>query len=83
MQKNTSVSNKQAAANGRISATLQNFDNLADSASVRVSGAAAVCGCSVDTIWRWAKDGRLTARKIGPKVTVFNVGEIRRLLSAS
>jgi len=77
----TSISGKKAAANSRVSATLQNFSVMDDAANVRVAGAAAIMGCSVDTIWRWAKEKRLNAKKLGPKITVFNVGEIRRLLA--
>lgn len=77
----TSNGGKKAAASIRILETLQSFDTLADSANVRVTSAAAIMGCSVDTVWRWAKEKRLNAKKLGPKITVFNVGEIRRLLS--
>lgn len=82
-QNNTSISGKKAAANSRVSDTLQNFSVMDDAANVRVTGAAAIMGCSVDTVWRWAKEKRLTANKLGPKITVFNVGEIRRLIAGA
>lgn len=71
------------SATSRSLNSLQSFETSPDVANVRVSVVAALFSCHEDTIWRWAKEGRLTAKKIGPKVTVFNVGEIRHLLAAA
>lgn len=58
---------------------LQQFDKLPASACVRLPVVRAVTGCSAATIWRMAKDGRLTTRKLGAKTTGFTVGSIRAL----
>lgn len=67
---------------GNLSA-LVSFDTLPDSAEVRIPVVAAVNGISVPTVWRWAKDGRLPAPKKRGGVTSWNVGELRRSLSAA
>jgi prophage regulatory protein len=57
---------------------LRGFDDLPDSAYVRVPVVAALRGCTVNTVWRHAKQGLLPApKKIGPMVTGWNVGELR------
>jgi predicted DNA-binding transcriptional regulator AlpA len=62
-----------------IPASLAQFDDLPDSASVRLPVVAALNGISAPTVWRWVKAGRLPApRKTGPNVTVWSVGELRR-----
>lgn len=62
---------------------LSNFDNLPDDAIARVGTVAKVFGCSVPTIWRWAKNGTIDpAIKIGG-VTGFHVGGIRKKLRGS
>jgi predicted DNA-binding transcriptional regulator AlpA len=63
----------------KISESVRNFDALPDSAHVSATTAATITGTSTATVWRWAKDGRLTAKKIGARNTRFNVGEIRAL----
>jgi len=62
-----------------IPASLAQFDDLPDSASVRLPVVAALNGISAPTVWRWVKAGRLPApRKSGPNVTVWSVGDLRR-----
>jgi hypothetical protein len=60
---------------------LAQFSNLPDEAGARLPLARSVLGCSSATVWRLAKSGKITARKISQGVTVFNVGSIRSLLS--
>ena len=58
------------------------FDNLPDAAFVRVGVVAALHSVTPVTIWNWARDGKVTPpRKIGPNVTAWNVGELRRNLA--
>ena len=65
------------------SPTLVGFDQLPDSANVRVPVVAAVTGYSVPSVWRNVKAGRLPQpRRIGPKCTAWNVGDLRRFLAA-
>lgn len=67
-----------------IADALRHFDALPDSAYVRLPVVAALRGISHMTVWRWSRCGRLPApRKIGPKVTAWNVGELRRAQEAA
>lgn len=63
---------------------LRNFDQLPDSANVRITVVMALLGqCSDCTIWRMSKDGRLPKpRKLTGKLTAWNVGELRKALAA-
>jgi hypothetical protein len=65
------------------SSPIEGFDKLPNSAGVRQPTVCGVLGCSPATIWRLAKDGKLKAIKVSPRVTVFNVGSIRALLSGN
>jgi predicted DNA-binding transcriptional regulator AlpA len=61
---------------------LRNFDTLPDSANVRVNIVAALYGCSVSTVWRMARQGKIPApKKKSDRVTTFNVGELRKALA--
>lgn len=60
---------------------LDQFPHLPNQAGVRLPTACGVMSCSPATIWRLAKAGKLQATKISSRVTVFNVGSIRNLLS--
>lgn len=60
---------------------LRHFDSLPNSASVRLPVVCGLVGVSPATAWRMALDGRLPApRKMGPKITAWNVGELRQKL---
>lgn len=64
-----------------IPTSLKYFDALPDTANVRQPVVEALFACSGPTVWRWAKKGIIPApRKIAPRVTVWNVGEIRSAL---
>lgn len=64
-----------------VADALRNFDELPDFANVRVAVVAALYDVGPATVWRWSRTGRLPApRKIGPKVTAWNVGALRRSL---
>ncbi len=66
-----------------VTESLASFDALPDSAMVQARTVAGMLGVSQATIWRWAKNGVLTPRKIpGGRATRFSVGEIRPLLTA-
>jgi predicted DNA-binding transcriptional regulator AlpA len=73
------MSTPQASAKPTIPASLAQFDDLPDSAHVRLPIVAALYGVSTPTIWRWSKAGSIpSAKKIGPNTTAWNVGELRR-----
>jgi len=60
---------------------LKNFDSLPDSAWVREPIVKALLGCSSATVWRYAKMGIIPApQKRGPRISAWNVGELRRSL---
>jgi len=61
-----------------IPAALAQFDQLPDSAHVRLPVVAALHGVSAPTVWRWVKAGRLPAPvKTGPNTTAWRVGSLR------
>lgn len=47
----------------------------------RPAKAAEILGISRATLWRWARDGRLSAKKIGPRTTIFLESDIRAMLA--
>ncbi len=61
---------------------LQDFDHLPDSANVRLPVVAALHGVSTVTVWRWSAAGRLPAPIKTGGVTAWNVGALRRAMSA-
>jgi len=64
--------------------TLSHFDSLPDSANVRLPIVAALFNVSKGTVWRYAKTGVIPApQKLGPRVTAWNVGELRRALAGA
>lgn len=57
------------------------FDGMSDSAFVRITTVCKLLSCSHATIWRWVKTSKLPApKKLGPRLTAWNVGEIRLAL---
>lgn len=64
---------------GAIPDALKHFSDLPDEAIVRDKIVAGLLGCSVPTIWRMAKDGRLPAPvKPSVRVTGWRVGALRK-----
>jgi predicted DNA-binding transcriptional regulator AlpA len=73
------MSSVQENAKTAIPAALAHFDDLPNSAHVRLPVVAALNGVSEPTVWRWVKAGRLPAPlKLGPNTTVWRVGDLRR-----
>ena len=63
---------------------LQHFDQLPDSAHVRLPVVKGLCGCSGSTIWRGVRKGTFPApKKLSEGITGWNVGELRRALAGS
>lgn len=61
---------------------LTDFDNLPDAAHVRLPVVCSLYACSDETIRRRVKAGHIPApRKLGPRVTAWNVGDLRRALA--
>jgi predicted DNA-binding transcriptional regulator AlpA len=66
----------------KINESTENFDAMPNAAMVPARTVAAVIGMSEATVWRMAKAGKLTAKKVGERATRFNVGEVRKLIAA-
>lgn len=61
---------------------LERFDSLPDAAFVRVETVAKLYSVTPATIWRWSRDRQIPRyRKLGPQVTAWNVGDLRRALA--
>lgn len=61
---------------------LKNFDQLPDTARVRLPIVKGLLSRSASSIWRDVKAGRLPAPvKIGPRSTAWIVGELRKTLA--
>jgi predicted DNA-binding transcriptional regulator AlpA len=66
----------------RDAETLAKFDTLPDSAHVRMPVLRSLTQVSTPTIYRWIQQGFLPApMKLGPRVSAWNVGEIRAALA--
>jgi predicted DNA-binding transcriptional regulator AlpA len=75
-----SVSRRSAS----LPPTLQNFDHLPDAANVRQPTVELLWACSPASVWRGVQSGRIPApHKLGPRVTAWNVGELRKALAAA
>lgn len=62
---------------------ISDFDDLPDSAFVSIAVVCTLQGCSPATAWRQVRAGILPApRKIGARMTRFNVGQLRKFLGA-
>ena len=67
-----------------LPSALENFDLLPNAANVRQATVEALWACSPASVWRGVKAGRIPApRKLGPRITVWNVGELRRALEGA
>jgi predicted DNA-binding transcriptional regulator AlpA len=71
-----------AALNGApLPSALSAFDQLPDSAYVRLPVVMALFSRSASSIWRDVKAKRLPApRSMGPRCSAWNVGQIRAVL---
>lgn len=66
-----------------IQDALRLFNSLPPDAYVRAPVVGPLFGISEVTVWRWAAAGRLPSPRIlGPRVTGWNVGELREALRA-
>jgi len=49
---------------------------------MRAKEASKYMGIGLSTIWHYAKEGKLTPKKISARVTVFEVSEIDNLINS-
>jgi predicted DNA-binding transcriptional regulator AlpA len=61
---------------------VKHFDQLSPECQVRLPVVKALLSISGATVWRMVKAKKLTAHRLTERTTTFNVGELRRLLSA-
>ncbi|NBQ69366.1 MAG: transcriptional regulator [Nitrosomonadaceae bacterium] len=72
----------QATTVNPIPEALKNFDQLPDSANVRQPVVQALYACSPASVWRGVNAGRIPKpRKLSPRTTCWNVGELRAALA--
>jgi len=64
----------------QVLAELASFDHLPDSANVRLPTVKKLYGASSATIWRHAGKTIPAPRKLTPRITAWNVGELRMAL---
>lgn len=65
-----------------VPSALKHFDSLPDSANVRQPVVEALFACSSTTVWRRVKAGLIPKpKKLGPRVTVWNVADLRKALN--
>lgn len=67
-----------------IPEALKNFDQLPDAANVRQPVVQALYACSRASVWRGVNAGRIPKpRKLSPRTTCWNVGELRAALATN
>jgi predicted DNA-binding transcriptional regulator AlpA len=78
------ISNTALAQPTPVAPALAQFDQLPDSAHVRLPVVCGLRGVGPATVWRHAKLGLIPKpKKLGPNVTAWNVGELRRSMAAA
>ena len=61
---------------------LKNWDFLPDDANVRLPVVQGLFACSASSVWRGVSACRIPKpRKLSPRVTCWNVGELRQALA--
>ncbi len=66
-----------------INPTLRYFDQLPDSAHVRLPVVTALYACSPASVWRGVKNLTIPKpHKLSPRTTCWNVGELKKALAA-
>ena len=81
MAKRTDLA-KKAKPKPAIPFALQHFSSLPDEALIPDKVVAGVFGCSVPSVWRMSKDGRIPAPvRPSERMTRWVVGGIRKALA--
>ncbi|MEI2636653.1 MAG: AlpA family phage regulatory protein [Methylotenera sp.] len=67
-----------------INPALRDFDLLPDFSNVRLPVVMALYACSSATVWRGVKNGTIPQpRKLSPRVTCWNVGDLKKALATN
>lgn len=69
--------------NSKVPEELAFFDQLPDSANVRLKTVKQLFGISAATVWRQAGKTLPAPKKISARITVWNVGQLRRALTCT
>jgi len=48
----------------------------------RAKELAVYLGVSITTVWNYAKEGKLTAKKLSAQATVFDIKEVEKLFNS-
>ncbi len=65
-----------------INPALRDFDELPDSAHVRLPVVKALYACSAASVWRGVKNAIIPKpHKLSPRTTCWNVGELKKALA--
>lgn len=54
------------------------FENINTKKMYRAKEVAQLLGIGLSTVWLFAKQGKLTPKKLSEKVTVFSIDEINK-----
>jgi predicted DNA-binding transcriptional regulator AlpA len=77
-------STKKAKPNPAIPFALEHFGQLPDDALIPDKVVAGILGCSIPSVWRMSKDGRIPPPvRPSQRMTRWVVGGIRKVLSAA
>ncbi|AKM29287.1 transcriptional regulator [Pandoraea faecigallinarum] len=72
---------RRFSMSARDNTTLKGFDDLPNAAAVDVKTVAALCGCSISTVWERSRRGALPEPiRIGGSAR-WNVGKLRAILA--
>lgn len=71
----------QSQESNSINPTLRDFDQLPNSANVRLPIVKALLGFSSATVWRLSKRQELKAIKLSERCTAWNVGALRNFMN--
>ena len=61
---------------------VKHFDQLSPECQVRLPVVKIMLGISSATVWRMVAAKKITAHRLTQRTTTFNVGELRKLLTA-
>jgi len=83
MSPDTTLDHRKAAKAQRTRESLKHFDDLPNSAHVRLPVLCALKACGPATVWRHVRLNLLPRPvHLGPKISGWNVGELREHLAA-
>ena len=58
----------------------EQYNTVQEEKYKRAKGLAKYLGIGLSTVWLYAKQGKITPKKLSPRVTVFEVAEVEKAL---